>query len=425
MRKLILSSLIPALVFSAVAQSHSLSQDTSPPPLSLTAEQIKSIQTNQTYTYVRCWYRISNNHEKPLTNYQWARNNDGDYYHLPGYWWSSFSGKNMFYTDVPQQEILTKCEESLGLSKSEHDIRFFAADTKASYNQEIWSNDLKIPTNINRLVAFGDSLSDTGNIFNASMWRFPNPESWFVGHFSNGSVWTEYLADALGIEMNNWSIGGAAGSTQYLILSGVVKQVDSYITYMKLAKHYDPSKTLVTLEFGINDFILYGRSVKEVESDMSQVLTRLQQAGVKNVLIMILPDPTKAPQFARSSQEQKQIIANKIKQFNQFVMRQVEYYSAQGMILLPFNADILFEQLIKNPEDFNFINSKDACLQLDSTSPANFYLSPQPLRPACQQEGADKFVFWDILHPTTATHKLFADEVYPLVIDYFDFARSP
>ncbi len=101
----------------------------------------------------------------------------------------------MFYTNEPQDNIKQRCDETLGVTHDTADITYFASDNRFSYNHSIWTNDNVVqPSAINKMVVFGDSLSDTGNMFNGSQWIFPNSNSWFLGHFSNGFVWTEYLA---------------------------------------------------------------------------------------------------------------------------------------------------------------------------------------------------------------------------------------
>jgi drug/metabolite transporter (DMT)-like permease/transposase len=50
-----------------------------------------------------------------------------------------------------------------------------------------------------QIVAFGDSLSDTGDLLAA---RGPSDRWYFEGRFSNGPVWVEYLADCLERVMN-------------------------------------------------------------------------------------------------------------------------------------------------------------------------------------------------------------------------------
>jgi hypothetical protein len=46
-----------------------------------------------------------------------------------------------------------------------------------------------------QVIAFGDSLSDAGNIFRATSGRFPPSLPYFNGRFSNGSVAVETLAN--------------------------------------------------------------------------------------------------------------------------------------------------------------------------------------------------------------------------------------
>ena len=61
-----------------------------------------------------------------------------------------------------------------------------------------------------KIYAFGDSLSDTGNLF-ALTGGFP-PPPYFEGRVSNGIVWIEYLADAMGMDFEsvvNYAFAGA------------------------------------------------------------------------------------------------------------------------------------------------------------------------------------------------------------------------
>lgn len=72
----------------------------------LSRAQIQQVQGKQTYTYVRCWYRPAATHDDPYTTWEWAKNADGSYYTIQGYWWSSIRQKNMFYTTVQPETLL-------------------------------------------------------------------------------------------------------------------------------------------------------------------------------------------------------------------------------------------------------------------------------------------------------------------------------
>ena len=371
--------------------------------------------SSNTYTYVKCWYRTSVSHDEPATDWVWAKNSDNSYYELPGYWWSSISFKNMFYTDVPNKAIAQRCATSIDTDNKNADIIFYASDIKASYSHTIWSNDnVNQPNTINRIVAFGDSLSDTGNTFNGSQWIFPNSNSWFLGHFSNGLVWTEYLANAKNLPLYNWAVGGAAGVNEYGILTGIYDQISSFNTYMKSAKNYHIENTLFTLEFGLNDFMNYDRNITEVKSDYSTALIRLTDAGAKNILLMTLPDASKAPQFKYATADKVTLVSQQIKQFNLFIKEQAAYYKQKGINITLVDAYQIFENVTSEPQKYGFVNAKDACMDINRSSSKD-YLMSHTLTNDCAQHGSDKYVFWGVTHPTTAMHKYIARKIITTV----------
>lgn len=396
-------------------------EDPTPTPESITSAQVLSTQGSETYSYVRCWYRTDASHDSAATDWKWAKKENGDYYTINGYWWSSVSFKNMFYSDTHQSEIRQRCEETLDIQHDVADITYFAADNRFSYNHSIWTNDNVVQANtINRIVTFGDSLSDTGNLFNGSQWVFPNANSWFLGHFSNGLVWTEYLAKAKDVPLYNWAVGGAAGTNQYVALTGVYDQVTSYLTYMKVAKNYRPENSLFTIEFGLNDFMNYDREVADVKADFSSALIRLTESGANNILLFTLPDATKAPQFKYSTEQEIIKVRGKILEFNQFIKAQAEYYQSMGKNLVLFDASALFASITDNPEQYGFRNASDACLDLNRSSAAD-YLRSHSLTNDCATYGSDSYVFWGVTHPTTATHKYIADHILAYSFSTFDF----
>ncbi|UOE82970.1 SGNH/GDSL hydrolase family protein [Vibrio splendidus] len=395
--------------------------DSIPTPESMTSAQVLSTQGSETYSYVRCWYRTDASHDSAATDWKWAKKENGDDYTINGYWWSSVSFKNMFYSDTPQSEIKHRCEQTLGIQHDAADITYFAADNRFSYNHSIWTNDNVVQANtINRIVTFGDSLSDTGNLFNGSQWVFPNANSWFLGHFSNGLVWTEYLAKAKDVPLYNWAVGGAAGTNQYVALTGVYDQVTSYLTYMKVAKNYRPENSLFTLEFGLNDFMNYDREVADVKADFSSALIRLTESGASNILLFTLPDATKAPQFKYSTEQEIIKVRGKILEFNQFIKAQAEYYQSQGENVVLFDASALFASITDDPEQHGFRNASDACLDINRSSAAD-YLRSHSLTNDCATYGSDSYVFWGVTHPTTATHKYIADHILAYSFSTFNF----
>ncbi|MCY9843900.1 SGNH/GDSL hydrolase family protein [Vibrio caribbeanicus] len=360
----------------------------------------------QTITNVRCWYRTDYSRDSAATDYEWARIHDGRYFTIEGYWWG-----NMFYTDTTQQEIRDQCSTTLGIANSNADVTYFAASFPWSLNNTIWSNDSAVESDkINKIVSFGDSLSDTGNVFGASQFRFPDRSSWFLGHFSNGFVWTEYLAKAKNLPVYNWAVGGSGGQSQFFLLSGINDQIKSYLQYMDETKNYNPSNTLFTLEFGLNDFMQFGRSATDVKDDFAEALVRLINSGAKNFLLITLPDVTNAPKFQYSSHAEVEYIRSKILDMNTFIQEQVNYYTGLGYNMTLFDTYELFERVISNPTPYGFDNATESCLSLSSFSLSEYFYW-HSLREECVRIGSDKFLFWDSLHPTTAVHQYVAEEI--------------
>jgi phospholipase/lecithinase/hemolysin len=92
-----------------------------------------------------------------------------------------------------------------------------------------------------QIVAFGDSLSDNGNMFaltEGTVYETPSPP-YYEGRFSNGPVWVDYLAQDLGIDLVNMAYGGARTDGHPLTAYppettgydlGFTWQIDQYLT---------------------------------------------------------------------------------------------------------------------------------------------------------------------------------------------------
>ena len=167
---------------------------------------------------------------------------------------------------------------------------------------------------------------------------------------------------------------------------------------------------MFTLEFGLNDFMNYQRSVPDVKADLSSALIRLKGSGAKNILLWTLPDSTNAPQFNYSSEQQKAEIKAKIIEFNRFIRTQADLYREQGITIFLYETDIFFDDMIKHPEKYGLENSVDACLDINRSSYLD-YLYNHRLTNDCASIGAEKYVFWGVTHPTTKVHRLIADMI--------------
>ncbi len=376
-------------------------------------------QGKDTYTYLRCWYRISDSPLAPKATYEWARDpGSGDWYRVPGYWWADgiTQWKNMFYSARTQETLADVCRRTLDARGIRQPLtQAVAANNALSFNHTIWTLDAaQQPPRANKLIVFGDSLSDTQNMFNASQWTLPNGSTWHAGRFSNGPVWVEYLARALGLPMYNWAIGGAA-TDRYLVVPGLVQQVDSWREYMTRAPGYRVENTLFAVFAGGNDFVNYGRTPEQAADAVRTSLEQLTAAGARRILLLTLPDVSRAPVFATRDDAKR--VAAQVVDYNRRLAETAAALRARygaTLKLEVFDAYALFDDLLSNPTRYDFDDARRACLDIPKPSSLTYMTSQTP-RNDCRDPA--RFVFWDTLHPGTRTHAWLAERIAPVVRD--------
>lgn len=84
----------------------------------------------------------------------------------------------------------------------------------------------------NDIVAFGDSLTDNGNIYAISGGLLPDPDTYYEGRFSNGPVWVEYMAAQLKLNgtLDDNAYGGAKSGWDSDVFSvGLKSQVAAFL----------------------------------------------------------------------------------------------------------------------------------------------------------------------------------------------------
>jgi phospholipase/lecithinase/hemolysin len=153
---------------------------------------------------------------------------------------------------------------------------------------------------------FGDSLSDTGNVYTYYGGALP-VAPYFSGRFSDGPVWVEYLAAGIGhadaakaslLGGNNFAWGGArtAGGS----IPSLLAQVGSFTSAPGAA---DPNALYVVVAGG-NDMrdarsgnpANIGAAAVAATNNLKTALAMLAAEGAKNVLVANLPDLGATPE---------------------------------------------------------------------------------------------------------------------------------
>lgn len=147
------------------------------------------------------------------------------------------------------------------------------------------------------IYVFGDSYCDVGNIYLATKGLDPLSPPYFNGRFSNGPIWVEHVANAMGLPMlpslaggTDYALGGAWVTEPQVTSQGTILDVPQQVA-LYLSQHgnkADP-KALYILEGGGNDIIgnlAGGVSPKqlgfEIAAGIAESELLLRQAGAKN-----------------------------------------------------------------------------------------------------------------------------------------------
>lgn len=257
-----------------------------------------------------------------------------------------------------------------------------------------------------QLVVIGDSLSDTGNLYDltASLPPFlgipatPPSPPYSNGRFSNGPVYTDYLNQKLGLsptpELSPSRAGGTNHAYGNALVSGTASGIipslpaQSATLLASAGGSLDPN-ALYVVWGGNND--LFGLLDQSLSSSMAQPLIEgvadlllgtiasLVSSGAQHLLVPNIPDLGMTPREAGN--------AASATQYSQW------FNSRLGDGLASIPADIVlfdtFATLREAPTVF--ANATGMCILLSS---------------------CDGYLFFDDVHPTTAAQQILADRMY-------------
>lgn len=277
---------------------------------------------------------------------------------------------------------------------------------------------------IDTLVVFGDSLSDTGALLVRTKNYVPNGESWYRGHFTNGWTWAEYGANNLNILHMNQAWGASGINDQpvgvrtlkatTVITPGISTAVDDFNRYVTSQEEVTitkyPDQTLYAVLIGANDFISYGQTPTQVTQGVSKAVTKLiDENQAKNIIIINLPDISKAPRFKNNPTEQAKLTADVVaytQELKDLVTSLNNQYNASspGKVKVTFfDTSDTFNDIMYKPSDYGIINTTDMCLV---SNLGGAYIAASPMRPDCN---GDNYAFWDSIHPTKKVHKVLGE----------------
>jgi len=263
------------------------------------------------------------------------------------------------------------------------------------------------------LYVFGDSLSDTGNLYQATGNLIP-PPPYFNGRLSNGLLWVEYLAPKLNLTytpQTNFAFAGATTGTLNTTLPGVFPGLQQEVNQFTALNPVADPAALYILWAGANDYLGGGQQNPVIPvSNLSTAIQSLVGVGAKNILVANLPDLGKQPGAIGNPQASAGLTALS-SAHNSFLAQTLSMLSsplsASGVNLIPLDINALVNDALTNPANYGFTNTTQSCI-----FPPPF-LSPGVVPTVCTNPG--EYVFWDDIHPTTATHAFIGEFAFETI----------
>lgn len=233
---------------------------------------------------------------------------------------------------------------------------FLVNASTLSYAQELPANYF------DKIVFFGDSLSDNGNLFWVDFGFLPKSPPYFDGHFSNGNVWSEYVTnyytEKKSVETSNYAVGGMTAIFHNPIGGFLPYSLSlSLDNYLLHSIFRDRSHTLFVIWIGGNDYLPgvdnpEKLSTKVVDSIKETIESLIYHGGV-NFLVFNLPDLSATP-YAQVN-DMEEMLSNASRLHNAKLAAAIDEIrnSYKDVNIRLFDVNQLLGGLLKNPDDFN------------------------------------------------------------------------
>ena len=278
-------------------------------------------------------------------------------------------------------------------------------------------------SNFSRFYVFGDSLSDTGNVFNATG-GLENPESAFPpsppysqGRFSNGDIWVDFVGDEMELTPTtfippqtniptdgvNFAIGGSSSGLNNVFfpdlpLPGVLEQVGLFTQNLQANNQQADPNALYTVWGGANDYLFGGvTDPNQTVGNLSNAVGALAQAGAKNIAVFNLADLGQTP-FAIANGIPPELSQLTVAH-NAALEQALDNLDGNSDVnIIPIDINSLFNRIVANPGEFGFTQNPAIPCVVGNTG---------NISSVC--DNPDEFIFFDAVHPSSKSHRLVAD----------------
>lgn len=264
---------------------------------------------------------------------------------------------------------------------------------------------------VERIVVFGDSNVDNGNLYRMTSSEFPAAPRW-KGRDSNGPVVVEYLSESMNAKLENYAVSGATTGDSNIVPRIVPKYTNVATTgvtwqlaeFTKAGGKLGPSD-IVVLWAGSND--IFGaqrqdkadlaRRIETASSNVEKALLRLHALGAKRVVFS-----TRTPRDVIGNDNDLNGV-----DLNTSLRDTIKRVREKtGLDIVVYDAYARISDMMTNPSKYGFSDPKTLCVNVPACA-SDAYGSGQPV--------ANTYINWDGAHKTTRVHKIMATEIQDML----------
>jgi outer membrane lipase/esterase len=249
------------------------------------------------------------------------------------------------------------------------------------------------------IVSFGDSNTDTGNVYNLTNHTWPIVPPYFQGRFSNGPVWIEKLGISV---IKNYAYGGATTDNDLIQgytasdtkpVPGVRQQILIYLNETNII-NINFARTLYIIWAGGNDYYFNKTlSPSTVVDSILNAIKDLFKIGIKHLFI-VNQSPIQLMPFVQT-QEQVVYYTQRATYHNNNLSIGITKldYNHKRISLYLFDVYSFILQIIANNSNYS-LNTKDNCWNVSNGAVTILCSNPE------------LYVYIDQYHFTARMHDL-------------------
>ncbi len=302
-----------------------------------------------------------------------------------------------------------------------------------------FAND-SIVNQYQKLIIFGDSYSDNGNVYQLTQEAIPNSLLYYQGRFSNGPAWAEYFAGYFNIDPGDrnkfidMAYGGArilqpvkekihGNPLKFYIVPNLSQQIDTYLEKYGVFSPED----LIVVFIGTNDYApLFHNHPNTFFTHLANLETvqinRLIQSGAQQIIVFNIRNLTYVPfiEFLNSKKYFPLNIADRY--YRQYLDKSILTFNSRLeknlknkpkiFIYDIFKFDnVIFSNIKKNGYSYSMDN-QNYNLQYGSIPCYKNYKNDYQHIVGAVCKNSQEYFFYDRIHTTAAVNFLLAEDVY-------------